>query len=60
MGKYFLLLLKWLGLIQFYLIAFFRHPSKLVRMIRNLSQGRQETKTDRVLAEIIGKFRRRS
>ncbi len=57
MGKKRLLLLKWLGLIQFYAIAFFRRPSRLLRMIRNVYRGRQETKSERVLTEILEKCR---
>ncbi|MEW6078623.1 MAG: radical SAM protein [Thermodesulfobacteriota bacterium] len=60
LGKNRLLLLKWTGLIQFHAISLFRHPSRLPRMISNLMRGRQETKTERVLTEIIEKFRRRS
>ena len=60
MGKYPLFLYKWLGLIQFYGIAVVRRPSRLGRTIANLVRGRQETKTDRVLAEIIAKLKRRS
>jgi len=58
MGKIQLLILKWLGLIQFYAIAFARRPGRLVRMAANLIRGRQETKADRVLAELAEKFRR--
>ena len=60
MGKYPLFLYKWLGLIQFYGIAIVRRPQRLVRTIRNLARGIQETKTDRVLAEVITKLRRHS
>lgn len=59
MGRYSLFLYKWLGLIQFYAIAVFLHPRKLIRTISNLIRGKQETKTDRVLAEIVTKFKRR-
>ncbi len=60
MGKFSLLIYKWLGLIQFYAIAFFRHPSRLTRILSNLRRGRQETKIDRVMAEIVTKIKRRA
>lgn len=47
-----LLLLKWLGILQFYGVSFFLHPARALRTIRNFVQGVQESKTDRAIAEV--------
>jgi anaerobic magnesium-protoporphyrin IX monomethyl ester cyclase len=52
-----LLRLKWWGLAQFYGLSFTHHPGRLWELLRNLWQGRQETKVDRVLREYLGTLR---
>lgn len=51
-----LLLLKWLGILQFYGLSFLLHPSRGFRTLRNLVRGVQESKTDRAIAEIRQKL----
>ena len=51
-----LLLLKWLGIFQFYGLSFLLHPSRGFRTFRNLIRGVQESKTDRAIAEIRQKL----
>ena len=51
-----LLLLKWLGILQFYGLSFLLHPSRGLRTLRNLVRGVQESKTDRAIAEIRQKI----
>lgn len=55
-----LFLLKWWGLAQFYILAFGYHPRRLYCILQNLVKGRQQTKTDRVLAEIVEKIKLRA
>ncbi|MDY6823086.1 MAG: radical SAM protein [Thermodesulfobacteriota bacterium] len=52
-----LLILKWLGLLQFFLISWMVHPRRLVRRLTNLATGAQQTKADRVLREMMEKRR---
>ena len=58
-GRRRLMVLKWLGLIQFYGLSFLYHPHRPLNLLRNLRRGRQETKMDRVLREISEKIKRR-
>ncbi len=51
-----LMVLKWLGLIQFYGLSFLYHPRRPVQLLINLLRGRQETKMDRVVKEILEKI----
>jgi len=51
-----LLMLKLWLIAQFYLISYFFHPHRLIRLIRNLISGKQETKVDRVLKEFVIKI----
>lgn len=48
-------LLKWLGLLHFFIISWMFHPGRLIRRLANLLSGRQETKADRVLRELVEK-----
>ncbi|MFO8048174.1 MAG: radical SAM protein [Desulfosudaceae bacterium] len=54
-----LMLLKWLGLLQFYGLSFLYYPRRPLRLLVNLRRGRQETKIDRVLREMIEKIKTR-
>lgn len=50
-----ILLLKLWGLAQFYAISHALHPTRVLRVIRNTITGRQESKVDRVLRELVEK-----
>ncbi len=52
-----ILVLKWLGILQFYLISFFCRPDRLIRLLRNAATGRQESKVDRAVAEVLAKLK---
>lgn len=52
-----LLYLKLSALAQFYLISWAAHPDRFIRILRNLASGRQESKVDRVLREIVEKIK---
>lgn len=52
-----LLFLKLSAMLQFYALAYFYHPDRLFRMIRNLLSNKQETKVDRALREFVVKIR---
>ncbi|MDY6905802.1 MAG: radical SAM protein [Thermodesulfobacteriota bacterium] len=55
MGGRSLLILKWLGLMQFFMISWAVYPKRLFERFFNLLSGKQQTKADRVLREMVNK-----